>query len=236
MSDNHDSRDVGYWVYQIWKAIAGATGYLAVNLVRVGGTLVTLGQKAMAASFPVVLASDQSAVPTNVAEFGGVAIAQGQAAMAASVPVVVASDQTRLPVAEWSAWGHGETPAAGAPFVLNLPAGFEYIIDDVQVVLATDANVANRQVAITFSSAAFLATLQFGPDYDQPASLTRYYTFAPDVPMSAAPTAAGVFAGTLYIPVPQLQLAEGDQINIFANGLQAGDQFTIDILGRRRAL
>src|SRR3990167_8594456 len=37
-----------------------------VNLTEVGGTTVSLGQKAMTASIPVVLSSDQSAVPVSV--------------------------------------------------------------------------------------------------------------------------------------------------------------------------
>ena len=41
---------------------AQATGELNTNLGRVGGSAVSLGQKAAAASFPVVIASDQSAL------------------------------------------------------------------------------------------------------------------------------------------------------------------------------
>jgi len=85
----------------------------------------TLGQKAMAASTPVVLASDQTVIPVsdnggsitvdtpqlpaalvggrldeNVgAWLGSTAPTVGQKAMAASVPMVIASDQSRLPVA-----------------------------------------------------------------------------------------------------------------------------------------
>lgn len=66
----------------------------------------TLGQKAMAASLAVVVASDQSAVPVS-APVGtpaftrlsdGAAALIGQKAMAASLPVVVASDQGAIPV------------------------------------------------------------------------------------------------------------------------------------------
>lgn len=43
---------------------SGAAGTSAVNLVQVGGSAISLGQKGSATSFPVVLASDQSNVTT----------------------------------------------------------------------------------------------------------------------------------------------------------------------------
>jgi len=42
---------------------SAATG--AVNIVQVGGSTITLSQKAASGSFPVVLASDQSSIPTS---------------------------------------------------------------------------------------------------------------------------------------------------------------------------
>ncbi len=95
----------------------------SVNLAQVGGSNVALGQAAMAASVPVVVASNQSAVPvsgtitanagTNLntsalaLESGHLANVdtqtaripvQGQAAMTGSTPVVVASNQSAFPV------------------------------------------------------------------------------------------------------------------------------------------
>lgn len=66
---------------------------VAENLTQVGGTAVTLGQKAMAASLPVVLPTDQSALPENLTQVAGAAISLGQKTMAASLPVTMASDQ-----------------------------------------------------------------------------------------------------------------------------------------------
>jgi hypothetical protein len=87
--------------------------------VEVGGHLAsldtkspTLGQKTMAGSEPVVIASDQSAIPisgtitttppanasTNITQIGGTAITEGQKVMASSLPVVLASDQSVVPV------------------------------------------------------------------------------------------------------------------------------------------
>ena len=52
-----------------------------------GAPTSVFGQRVMATSAPVTIASDQPGIPA----------ALGQAAMAASVPVVLASDQTNLP-------------------------------------------------------------------------------------------------------------------------------------------
>lgn len=89
---------------------------LAEDLVKVGGVAITLGQKASAASLPVVIASDQSdvnvghitgpvALPTGAstettlsAVSGKLPATLGQKAMAASLAVAIASDQSTLPV------------------------------------------------------------------------------------------------------------------------------------------
>lgn len=82
--------------------------------------LGVLGQAAMAASTPVVIANDQSAIPVsgavtaNIGTTGGLALDAtlaalsasliarlgllGQATMAGSAPVVIASDQSAIPV------------------------------------------------------------------------------------------------------------------------------------------
>ncbi len=57
------------------------------------GTLLTVGQKTMANSISVCLASDQSALSSNISQYGGVATSLGQKAEASSVPVVLATEQ-----------------------------------------------------------------------------------------------------------------------------------------------
>jgi hypothetical protein len=68
-----------------------------------GNTLVAIqalgalaGQALMAASLPVVLASNQSNLHTNLYDGAGVAVPMGQALMAASLPVVLSSNQTNI--------------------------------------------------------------------------------------------------------------------------------------------
>jgi hypothetical protein len=58
-----------------------ASGGGDVNLIQVGGTAVSLGQKAMAASLPVVLASNQSAVPVS----GSVTVTSGAVTVSGTV-------------------------------------------------------------------------------------------------------------------------------------------------------
>ncbi len=68
----------------------------ADNITQVGGAALALGQTTMAASLPMAIASNQSAIPENLSQVGGSAIAIGQAAMAASLPVVIASNQSTI--------------------------------------------------------------------------------------------------------------------------------------------
>lgn len=62
------------------------------------GIPAALGQDAMAGSMPVVLASNQTAIPTNLQDGSGSAVNKGQSNMAGSLPVTLASDQPNLPV------------------------------------------------------------------------------------------------------------------------------------------
>lgn len=100
---------------------ASAANQIAGNntLTAINGKTPALGQATMAASSPVVIASDQSAIPVTMAAVptgGSTAALQttgntslnsidtktpalGQAAMVSSVPVVIASNQSNLPVA-----------------------------------------------------------------------------------------------------------------------------------------
>lgn len=77
----------------------------SVNVAQVGGTAVTLGQKAAVASLPVTLASDTGTLTVsgavsitgtasnNLAQVGGVAITLGQKANAASLPTTLSTEQ-----------------------------------------------------------------------------------------------------------------------------------------------
>jgi hypothetical protein len=96
------------------------------DLSSVGGTSLAFGQANMAGSIPVVIASNQSAIPAsqsgtwtvqqggsnwsvNVAQIGGSALAFGQAVMASSIPVVIASNQAVFPVTPAASTGNAGT-------------------------------------------------------------------------------------------------------------------------------
>jgi hypothetical protein len=68
------------------------------NLLVTVNALGIVGQKAMAASLPVVLASNQSAIPVNLQDGAGNSITEGQKNMNGSLPVVLASNQSAIPV------------------------------------------------------------------------------------------------------------------------------------------
>ena len=70
-------------------------GNLLVSVNALGGAV---GQAVMASSFPVVIASNQSAIPINLQDGSGSAVNKGQGLMAASIPVVIASNQSAHPV------------------------------------------------------------------------------------------------------------------------------------------
>lgn len=75
------------------RVLTTPSGTQAINVSQWGGVATTLGQKAMASSVPVVIASDQSNLPANITQVGGAALSLGQKTMSASVPVTLASDQ-----------------------------------------------------------------------------------------------------------------------------------------------
>jgi hypothetical protein len=92
--------------------VTQATSPWVENVSQWGGAATSLGQKAMAASVPVTIASDQTAFPVSgsgvfhvddngaslTVDSPGLPTALGQAASAASMPVVLASDQSAVPV------------------------------------------------------------------------------------------------------------------------------------------
>ncbi len=98
------------------------TASKSVNLRKVGGTLISLGQALMAGSIPVVVSSNQSAVAADLAKVRGATVDLGQAPMAESVPVTIASDQPALGVLSGAVddLGRFVVVMADAPRIRNL--------------------------------------------------------------------------------------------------------------------
>jgi hypothetical protein len=134
------------------------------------GAATLIGQKTMAASLPVVVASDQTVIqvadnagsltvdapvgtPAFVRLSDGAAAQVGQKAMAASLPVVVASDQSSLPVTVTpSPLCVVIAPAANTGGTITLPAvagQFHYITAIEITRNATAALAGTATLAIT---------------------------------------------------------------------------------------
>ncbi len=106
------------------------SGTTVVDVAYWGGTALVLGQKIMATSLPVAIASNQSNVPVNLAAVGGTTFSLGQKVMATSVSVVIASDQSPISV------------VGGGTTVVNLAYIGGTAVTMGQAVMATSLPVA----------------------------------------------------------------------------------------------
>lgn len=102
------------------------TGASAVNVSQwLGSSLPTVGQKAMASSIPVVIASDQGNIPHNEAQINGVTPLMGNGTTGTgSQRVTIASDNTAFSVnaAQSGTWNVG-TVTTLTGITNALPAG-----------------------------------------------------------------------------------------------------------------
>lgn len=121
------------------------------------------GQALMAVSIPVVLASDQTAIPYNLTQVGGATFALGQTTMAASLPIALASDQTPVPTNLTQVGGSAitlgiQTSSTCFPVVIAQDQGAITVSQssDAWLVqgrkLASTANTANRFINIGANS------------------------------------------------------------------------------------
>ena len=112
-------------------------GDTAGNLLVSVNALGKVGQQNMAGSFPVVLASNQSAIPINLQDGSGAAVNKGQTNMAGSLPMVLASNQSAIPINLQDGGGSsvvkGQATMAGSlPVVLasdqaSIPTSTSYV-------------------------------------------------------------------------------------------------------------
>lgn len=155
-----------------------------------------LGQAAMAASVPVAIASNQSAVPVSATQLPA---ALGQTTMAASLPVTLASNQSAVPVSGTvtatppaftsitsSATG---TTAATVATLAGVSAKTTYICGFSISSDATTGIIGTATVAGTISGS--LSYLQTVPVATGAAGLLQQ-SFAPCIPASAQNTAITV--------------------------------------------
>src|ERR1700722_4046615 len=102
-----------------------------------GGVVVSLGQNVAGSSIPVVIASNQTAIPVsgtvsasfggtasvNIVKIGGTAIGIGQQVMTASFPVVLASNQSNVTTVLGAALPVGTNAIGTVSITQALPAG-----------------------------------------------------------------------------------------------------------------
>lgn len=120
---------------------AGGGGGGNVNIHDATGAAINNGQQTMANSVPVVIASNQSAIP--ISDSAGAAITVGQKPMAMSVPVVIANNQSPIPVTISGA-STSLTPTSNQRNVLAGPtqnnlSGVPMQVDQVHII----ANLTN---------------------------------------------------------------------------------------------
>jgi hypothetical protein len=113
----------------------------------------------------------------------------------------------------------GTNPAANVEISETVPTGARWRVQSLRAALVTDANAANREVAITFDDGTNVyAEAHAGAN--QAASLTRQYTAAVGGVRGAAATGTGIL-----IAMPSLILPAGHRIRTSTTNRQAGDDW-----------
>jgi hypothetical protein len=173
------------------------------------GTAVLVGQKVMASSLPVVVASDQSVIPVSdnagsltvdapvgtpafVRLSDGAAALVGQKTMALSLPVALASDQSVLPAVterRASILAVTATGAAAAAVTLTLPAvasQFHYITE-IQIVKFATALLTAAATPVLVTTTNFPAATVFSFSAAASAQGTNeVQQFQPSTPLRSA--------------------------------------------------
>lgn len=112
------------------------------------GTAITLGQKTMSSSIPVVVASDQTGIPVKISDATGNNVTLGQKAMASSLPVVIASDQSAIPASQSGTWTvqPGNT-ANTTPWLSTINQGGNSATVTASNALKTDSSATTQPIS-----------------------------------------------------------------------------------------
>ena len=114
----------------------------------------------------------------------------------------------------------GTNPAANAEISEAIPTNTRRRLLAITFNLMTDANVADREVALWLDDGASMKWLALA-NYDHTASLTRRYSAAKGVPLQAG----GSEATERVIPIPDIPLGAGWRIRTTLTNKQAGDDY-----------
>jgi hypothetical protein len=113
----------------------------------------------------------------------------------------------------------GTDPAANTEISETVPTGARWRPLSMRFPFVTDANVANREVAVTFDDGTTVY-YEAHSGVNQAASLTRQYTAALTNLRGAAATGTGIL-----IALPDIQLAAGHRIRTATTNRQATDNY-----------
>jgi hypothetical protein len=101
-----------------WTVTTSPPSNASTNIAQYGGSATSLGSKVSASSVPVVIASDQAAIPvtgtvsvsppanatTNITQFGGVAVSTGTGASGTGIPRVTVSNDSNVLSTQSGTW------------------------------------------------------------------------------------------------------------------------------------
>jgi len=117
-------------------------------------------------------------------------------------------------------------PAAGANLIYTLPAGYRYQIMAVRMTLATDANVANRNLILQVTDAVPNTLWEVMNLINHAANTTTNYTFSDHGYSHTA-----FFASRMIAACPiRMTLRAGWIIRTLINNVQVGDQISTAVL------
>lgn len=150
-----------------------------VNIARVGGSVIALGQAAMAASFPVVIASDQSDIPVSQVTASNL--------NAQVRPDAYATDDTAMPA----------TPRV-FPIASEYRASATTYTDGDATVLQSDVNGNLKDTLATLVAGEDLTNNVLGtlpkPAASSTYSASRFGIFGTDVDLSVKASAGNLFS------------------------------------------
>lgn len=113
----------------------------------------------------------------------------------------------------------GTDPAANVEIAETVPTGARWRLRSLRAQLVTDANAANREVALQVDDGTAVY-FEAASGANQAASLTRQYTFAPQGVRGAAATATSTLVAT-----SDLVLVAGHRINTATTNRQVTDNW-----------
>jgi len=118
----------------------------------------------------------------------------------------------------------GTDPAANVEISETVPTNTVYLLETLYFSLVTDANAADRTVAVTFDDGTS-EFMRVEPNIVQVASKTYYYTFGIGFPEDIA-----LKKDAIHAPLPDMPLPEAYRIKTVTDNRQATDNFGAPLL------